>query len=273
VVRITLDSNAPSPRAFTLVELLVVIAIIALLIALLFPALVSARRKARDTVCASQLHQLTAATIMYLNENKHFPDPEIIPAFGGSFPSAITASVLDGIGKVMHWPMLMGTERINELQPITVCNERRDVEVLYDPYPPAVFGAPFWLTGYSYCGGIMDLKLPSGAPTTAVELIPNHSSDRKGKRRGVLWADHMALLKAGGASLGWGYFHFKGSHAIDNTLLTIVNPDTYRGHHRAWNDGSVEWISRDSFSLDPANADTAAAYKVGTPALTAYCYY
>ncbi len=260
-------------RAFTLVELLVVIAIIAVLIGFLFPALVSARRKAADTVCASQMNQLTTATIMYLNENKHFPDPDIIPAFGGSFPSAITTPVLDGIGRVMHWPMLIGTERINELPQIAVCNERRDCEVLYDPYPPAAFGAPFWLTGYSYCGGIMDLKMPDGSPTTAAELMPNHSSDRKGKHHGVLWADHMALLKNGNISMGWGYFHFKGSHAIDNTLLTIVNPDSYRGHHRAWNDGSVEWIPRGSFSLDPADANTAAAYKVGYSSLTAYCYY
>jgi prepilin-type N-terminal cleavage/methylation domain-containing protein len=113
------DFSMRARRGFTLVELLVVIAIIAVLIGLLFPALVSARRKAADTACASQLHQFTAATLIYLNENKHFPDPDIIPAFGGSFPSAITSPVLDGIGKVMHWPMLSGMERINELQPIT----------------------------------------------------------------------------------------------------------------------------------------------------------
>src|SRR5689334_8579284 len=114
VVRSTRDLKRQAPRAFTLVELLVVIAIIAVLIGFLFPALISARRKAADTVCASQLRQLTAATLIYLNENKHFPDPEIIPAFGGSFPSAITANVLDSIGKVMHWPMLTGMERISD---------------------------------------------------------------------------------------------------------------------------------------------------------------
>ena len=259
--------------AFTLVELLVVIGIIAVLIGMLFPALAAARRKAADTVCLSQLHQLTAATVIYLNENKHFPDPEVIPNFAGSFPSAITPSLLESIGKILKWPVLTGSERISDLPLISVCNERREVEVLYDAYPPAAFGAPFWLTGYSYCAGIMDITLPGGAPTTALEIARHQSSDRKGKHRGVVWADHMALLKAGGASLGWGYFHFKGSHSIDPTFLTVVKADTYRGHHRAWNDGSVEWIPRGSFSLDPADADTAAAYRVGTPGLMAYCYY
>ncbi|MCC6682850.1 MAG: type II secretion system protein [Phycisphaeraceae bacterium] len=58
-----------SKLGFTLIELLVVISIIGLLLGLLMPALASARRTGRQSVCLSNLHQLAAAQTQYLAEN------------------------------------------------------------------------------------------------------------------------------------------------------------------------------------------------------------
>lgn len=59
-------------RAFTLIELLVVISIVALLIAILLPALSQAREAARETICASQQHQVILAYNAYGTDYKGY---------------------------------------------------------------------------------------------------------------------------------------------------------------------------------------------------------
>ncbi|MDR3707336.1 MAG: DUF1559 domain-containing protein [Capsulimonadaceae bacterium] len=52
-------------QGFTLIELLVVIAIIAILAAILFPVFATAREKARQSTCASNLKQIILADLQY----------------------------------------------------------------------------------------------------------------------------------------------------------------------------------------------------------------
>lgn len=80
--------SASRAQGFTLVELLVVISIIVVLMAILFPAFQSAREKARQTRCISNMHQIDIALKSYLQDYHRFPTPPYYDAtaqkyFGG----------------------------------------------------------------------------------------------------------------------------------------------------------------------------------------------
>ena len=72
---------------FTLIELLVVIAVIAVVAAILFPVLQSARHKAWESVCASNLHQLSLAIEMYLQDNDETFPVSYVAADAGPYVS------------------------------------------------------------------------------------------------------------------------------------------------------------------------------------------
>lgn len=82
----------PRHAAFTLVELLTVIGIIALLAALLFPVFATARGKAREITCVSNLRQIGLAIKMYAQDyDEYYPwavDPtdKYTPQIWDSFP-------------------------------------------------------------------------------------------------------------------------------------------------------------------------------------------
>ncbi|MDR3709451.1 MAG: DUF1559 domain-containing protein [Capsulimonadaceae bacterium] len=73
-------------KAFTLIELLVVIAIIAILAAILFPVFATAREKARQTQCASNMKEISLAILQYVQDNDEmFPAQAAYSLSGGQW--------------------------------------------------------------------------------------------------------------------------------------------------------------------------------------------
>ena len=69
--------RSTAETGFTLLELLVVVAIIAILAALLFPAISSARAKAKQAVCLNNLRQINLGLRMY-SDDSHDASPNTL---------------------------------------------------------------------------------------------------------------------------------------------------------------------------------------------------
>lgn len=80
-------------KGFTLIELLVVIAIIAILAAILFPVFTSAKEKARQTNCMSDMMQLSKGFRMYLDDkNGKYPSTSPLDnGFGSSYMTYVNS--------------------------------------------------------------------------------------------------------------------------------------------------------------------------------------
>ncbi len=125
--------------AFSLVELLIVVAIIAVLLAILLPAIPMARESARRTLCASRIHQILAADLMYASDNSEMLIPGSRDANDqGEHCIWISHEAYDAYAKYSGSALLL------------TCPNLEESGLPFNPAPSAPQG---WVMGYDFIGG------------------------------------------------------------------------------------------------------------------------
>jgi prepilin-type N-terminal cleavage/methylation domain-containing protein/prepilin-type processing-associated H-X9-DG protein len=202
-------SAARRRRAFTLIELLVVIAVIAILAALLFPVFASARAKARQTTCTSNLRQIGVAITLYREDWGHY-----VPAIQGNprFPSRTWMEVDRGRQGLID-PYLRS-------EGVRLCPSRRGREARYciNFWSGRPYGSP-----ETSPQGQPDAVVPRPASTLLVweHQVPYPACNR-GQRGGTqdepdprYGIDHWDSLHHGGFNALWCDGHVKRMRYAD----------------------------------------------------------
>ncbi len=238
-------------RAFTLLELLVVIGIIALLAGLLLPALAGARRRAQRVACLNNLRQFATADLMYVGDFRELPAPHPF------VPSSLSVERLAGIATQLGLTVPAGAAG-------TWPKRAQQPKWINCPFATAsglaegiALGGGLY-TGYAYFGGVEDSAMITNGVATVVH--PGHAADRRNTRRGVLWTDVLDEF-AMDDPRRFEFFHQRTRTRPPDFRFTAEQLD---GIHRAWSDGSVEWVPGKSLRLTgPDSPDCRLQHLLG----------
>jgi len=253
----------PSRRraAFTLIEVLVVVAIIALLIAILVPSLTVARRRTRETACASQLHQIGIGLVLYQQTYKAFPPQAMI-----------NVDQTTGVGQAFGLWSLSIHRAVNKLlktgfKNSTDADQVRSSEMFYCPSVRDsdrvgdILGTdqvdedapPYLHITYAYLGRLdaasNDPALPRGyLGESAPRDVPISrkfyvKKDADGRR--VLMSD--MLMFWGGAATTHGAARWRINHGPQYGPYSEGQRLTLYGSNLAYGDGHVEWKNPGKF--------------------------
>ena len=223
-------------RAFTLIELLVVIAVIGVLASLLLPALGVAKRRAKRTLCMNNVRQFALADTMYLTDYGEFPPMD------DPVPSSLKYDRLAMMAKYLNVPILP--------PPLSSWPKRAQQPKWINCPMAADSGCAEGLTlgggiytGYAYVGCIEQCTMVTSGFATIVN--PGHSADRKNTYRGVLWTEILDEFITS-EPRRYEFFHIIKSAKYPDFRFYAGELD---GFHRAWSDGSVEWVPGSKMNL------------------------
>ncbi len=169
-------------KAFTLIELLVVIAIIAILAAILFPVFASAKEKAKQTACTSNIRQMGTGTQLYLGD---WDDRYMVgtPILGAAYVAAGNLFGVPADWATTMTPAVVEAQRMhaaNAVQPylnnyqIMQCPSAVEIQLAGGAYASVAAGRRPQAVSYAY-NGFMHAFNSSGiqAPSSVIVWSEN----------------------------------------------------------------------------------------------------
>lgn len=234
-------------KAFTLIELLVVIAIIAILAAILFPVFAQAKKAAKQSVCISNLKQLSLGWLMYSTD---YDDLLRIPSYSNYTDTSYQLRKWYGLASYNFDDASSATDPTQGLiYPYTKssgvydCPEASSLPSAVISYAPAPYGYAINNVIQYGCDYILS-SCTAGTPSTTSLTTP---------------AETILLMDA-------GFYNLSAVNGATNTVFkdcylaafygTASSETQYRAHGRHNGNANVSWADghTKSMRVDPALA-------------------
>jgi len=284
-----LNNNVASTKrhAFTLIELLVVIAIIAILAAVLFPVFATAREKARQTSCGSNLKQLALGFTQYTQDYD-----EMLPCGSNLYGGTATygqgwAGQIYSYVKSTQVYTCPDDTRAGAFTSVSYGLNIDTVRTNYSGSGSAVpkFLAPSRTVLLFEVGGpnTPDMTIDVASPLeTGSAITPASTSSTPPKRTSATGSGGMLVDQPSNKSSNT--FYYTGNFFFGNQLGSVANPSSAgnpanlytAGRHSgganwAFIDGHVKWLNPASVSAgNAANNQTDAPWYSGSPNYLSY---
>jgi hypothetical protein len=202
---------------------------------------------------------------MYLNEHRRYPAPALIVMTGETTPKFLAFPLLNTLSPYLDYPLLAETTSLEDLPDVVQCPFAQDIAEPTIRGPIPLPGGAVLLSGYAYSARLNEVVVANGAVLQR-DRVPT----ARGGRRGVIWSDDVSWYAGSGLAFAppgppvWAYFHLRPNVKLAG--IGLENPLACRGQHRAWTDGSVEWLPGEMLDTDLARRDTAASFAAGPTA-------
>jgi len=259
---------------FTLIELLVVIAIIALLMAIITPALKKAKKHARRSICASNLHQWGLVHVSYSND--HGTILETTAVGWGRYP--IFAAVDRSERCVVNSDSCFSFPALDGYVPGMDLINRKIGNIFYCPETKEPFGklieGDWSVRDYATLPYAYFAKVNNWEKTLDLDIFNQISNQRAAKEicdkslssSKLLMADILYHQYLG----GWTYNHGINGPAYHTFFGEVghvdYGPPQFEGINQLFGDGSVKWKSSNKYDVELLNDwnDTSLSYIIST---------